>query len=180
MCMLRYNASTVLKLYAIARHIQPPGGMIFSTDDLILQLNQTENAQTVKPVHPLKHPKMIKKPLNREKIANEIVVPLKTDSAADIISNAIPPLDDTDIRKKAMFIPSGNMFNEESGPSESGGYPNPNAIFEQEQQQQNVNPEDYENYFNYDLQRKFPMRSKYPTNRDVRSKMDINGKRKIK
>lgn len=61
-CMLRYNASTVLKLYAITRHIQPPGAIIFSTDDLLLQLNQTElkRLQNQIAVAPLKHPKLSK------------------------------------------------------------------------------------------------------------------------
>lgn len=61
-CMLRYNASTVLKLYAITRHIQPPGAIIFSTDDLLLQLNQTElkRLQNQIAVSPLKHPKLSK------------------------------------------------------------------------------------------------------------------------
>lgn len=65
-CMLRYNASTVLKLYAITRHIKPPGAIIFSTDDLLLQLNQTELKQLEKQiaVSPLKHPKLLKKLLN--------------------------------------------------------------------------------------------------------------------
>lgn len=65
-CMLRYNASTVLKLYAITRHIQSPGAIIFSTDDLLLQLNQTELKQLEKQiaVSPLKHPKLLKKLLN--------------------------------------------------------------------------------------------------------------------
>lgn len=65
-CMLRYNASTVLKLYAITRHIQSPGAVIFSTDDLLLQLNQTELKQLENQiaVSPLKHPKLLKKLLN--------------------------------------------------------------------------------------------------------------------
>lgn len=65
-CMLRYNTSTVLKLYAITRHIQSPGAVIFSTDDLLLQLNQTELKQLEKQmsVSPLKHPKLLKKLLN--------------------------------------------------------------------------------------------------------------------
>lgn len=62
-CRLRYNVSTVLKFYAITRHIKPPGAIIFSTDDLLLQLNQTELKQleTQMAVSPLKHPKMLKK-----------------------------------------------------------------------------------------------------------------------
>lgn len=65
-CMLRYNTSTVLKLFAITRHIQSPGAVIFSTDDLLLQLNQTELKQLEKQiaVSPLKHPKLLKKLLN--------------------------------------------------------------------------------------------------------------------
>lgn len=65
-CMLRYNASTVLKLYAITRHIQSPGAVIFTTDDLLLQLNQTELKKLEKQiaVSPLKHPKLLKKLLN--------------------------------------------------------------------------------------------------------------------
>lgn len=65
-CMLRYNASTVLKLYAITRHIQSPGAVIFSTDDLLLQLNQTDLKQLEKQiaVSPLKHPKLLKKLIN--------------------------------------------------------------------------------------------------------------------
>lgn len=62
-CMLRYNASTVLQLHAMSRHIQPPGVLIVSTDDLLLQLNQTELKQLERQmaVSPLKHPKMQKK-----------------------------------------------------------------------------------------------------------------------
>lgn len=65
-CMLRYNTSTVLKLYAINQLIKSPGAMIFSTDDLLLQLNQTELKQLEKQmaVSPLKHPKLLKKLLN--------------------------------------------------------------------------------------------------------------------
>lgn len=30
-CMLRYNTSTILKLNAISRHVEPPGAVIFSS-----------------------------------------------------------------------------------------------------------------------------------------------------
>lgn len=30
-CMLRYNTSTVLKLNAISRHVEPPGAVVFSS-----------------------------------------------------------------------------------------------------------------------------------------------------
>lgn len=65
-CMLRYNASSVLKLYAITRHIQPPGAIIFSTDDLLLQLNQTalKRLENQIAVSPLKHPKLTKQVIN--------------------------------------------------------------------------------------------------------------------
>lgn len=62
-CLLRFNTSTVLKLYALSRHLEPPGVVIFSTDDLILQLNQTFEpiktmTETKSPISVLKHPKM--------------------------------------------------------------------------------------------------------------------------
>lgn len=33
-CRLRYNTTNVAKLYAIARHIEPPGAVLFSTGKL--------------------------------------------------------------------------------------------------------------------------------------------------
>lgn len=51
----------MLKLYATSRHLEPPGTIIFTTDDLVLQLNQTiqkSSKQKVSPIHVLKHPKM--------------------------------------------------------------------------------------------------------------------------
>ncbi|XP_055547055.1 uncharacterized protein LOC129731241 [Wyeomyia smithii] len=58
-CMLRYNESSVLKLYAINRHMEPPGAVIFSTDDLQIKLNGTESQQQREEyVAPIKHPKM--------------------------------------------------------------------------------------------------------------------------
>lgn len=73
-CMLRYNASTVLNLYAINRHIKPPGARLFSTDDLLLQLNQTELKQLEKQVavSPLKHPKLLKKLLKFNETASTV------------------------------------------------------------------------------------------------------------
>lgn len=58
-CMLRYNTSTVLKLYAIARHIEPPGAVLFSSDDVEVHLNKTNRENNSK--SPQKHPKMTKK-----------------------------------------------------------------------------------------------------------------------
>lgn len=84
-CMLRYNASTVLKLYAITRHIQSPGAVIFSTDDLLLQLNQTELKQLENQisVSPLKHPKLLKKLLN----LNDATTESKANSSDNIAKN---------------------------------------------------------------------------------------------
>lgn len=72
-CMLRYNTSSVLKLFAITRHIQSPGAIIFSTDDLLLQLNQTELKQLAKQmaVSPFKHPKMLMKLLPKQEIGEQ-------------------------------------------------------------------------------------------------------------
>uniref|UniRef100_A0A182PD56 FAM234A/B beta-propeller domain-containing protein n=1 Tax=Anopheles epiroticus TaxID=199890 RepID=A0A182PD56_9DIPT len=60
-CALRYNQSTVLKLYAITRHVEPPGAVIFSSDDLTIRLNETGTTEQSPPpsyVAPMKHPKM--------------------------------------------------------------------------------------------------------------------------
>uniref|UniRef100_A0A8D8BZ96 Uncharacterized protein KIAA1467 n=1 Tax=Culex pipiens TaxID=7175 RepID=A0A8D8BZ96_CULPI len=58
-CMLRYNQSSVLKLYAINRHVEPPGAVIFSSDDLQIRLNETASEQLRESyVAPIKHPKM--------------------------------------------------------------------------------------------------------------------------
>lgn len=55
-CNLRYNTSTIVKLRAISRHVEPPGAVIFTSDDILLQLNQSDNSKLVR--QPLKHPKM--------------------------------------------------------------------------------------------------------------------------
>lgn len=102
-CLLRYNSSTVLQLYAIARHIEPPGAVIFSTDDLILQLNQTyvppqsqskQQQQQQSPVFPLKHPKM-----RLPKITSKELVR---------INDGLPPSSIENIEKKRMQL-SENM-----------------------------------------------------------------------
>lgn len=88
-CMLRYNTSTVLKLYAITRHIQEPGAVIFSSDDLLLQLNQTNLEQFEKQyaVSPLKHPKLSRKLFNKEQTQIKNVTILTTKNNG---SNAKP------------------------------------------------------------------------------------------
>lgn len=68
-CMLRYNTSTVLKLNAMSRHVEPPGAVIFISDNIPLQLNQSDKSSASSNSNikqPLKHPKMrIKLPQNR-------------------------------------------------------------------------------------------------------------------
>lgn len=72
-CRLRYNESTVLKLYAIARHLEPPGAVLFSTDDLEVQLNRTQRPAPTGKQSPLKHPKLLKKLLaNREQLLRQV------------------------------------------------------------------------------------------------------------
>lgn len=88
-CKLRYNTSTVLQLSAISRHIEPPGAVLFSTEDMMLQLNQSEgqatNAQT-----PVKHPKMTKKLLTKETLEKNIAVPPPQQAFSDSIPVAKP------------------------------------------------------------------------------------------
>lgn len=117
-CMLRYNASTVLKLYAITRHIQSPGAVIFSTDDLLLQLNQTELKQLEKQVavSPLKHPKLLKKLLNidpntnsdtnsRKNSNSETIPNNNTKNVANSVVNATKPIAN-DEKRKPFKMPS--------------------------------------------------------------------------
>lgn len=85
-CRLRYNESTVLKLYAIARHIEPPGAVLFSTDDLEVQLNRTQRPAPAGKQSPLKHPKLLKKLLaNREQLLRQAAA---TDAAEELQSQA--------------------------------------------------------------------------------------------
>lgn len=190
--MLRYNTSTVLKLYAIARHIEPPGAVIFSTDDLLLQLNQTELAQLQKQisVSPLKHPKMLKKILNKEtdlssknRFSNADVGnvgrPLVADSSMDEIIK----------RTKVVQQPTNNFIfsdqnefdrrnYEPSKLSRGFVYPNTDVVDKQldiEQENDVGALEEYENYLNSDPSRKISIRTKYPQNRDVRSKNEMTG-----
>lgn len=89
--MLRYNQSTILKLYAITRHVKPPGAVIFSTDDLLLQLNETEQLKDIRnqlAVAALKHPKMFKK--NPKEIFQENFPETQQE-------NQRPPLDENNV-----------------------------------------------------------------------------------
>lgn len=66
-CMLRYNTSTVLILNAINRCTEPPGNLIFSSDNISLEIQSDSKTQNfVNLRQPQKHPKMrIKIPPNR-------------------------------------------------------------------------------------------------------------------
>ncbi|KAL7730127.1 hypothetical protein ACLKA6_009400 [Drosophila palustris] len=181
-CRLRYNESTVLKLYAIARHIEPPGAVLFSTDDLEVQLNRTLRPAATGKQSPLKHPKLLKKLLaNREQLLRQVVGA----DAADGLPGSLKHLKH---HKHPLpeLLPESDADNEL--PSFAGGYikepfkefkdygPMPLPI-------ENANPmrlpEEYELVYNDELpqvsqdqnDRPIHLRSKYPSgnNRDVRS-----------
>lgn len=198
-CMLRYNTSTVLKLYAIARHIEPPGAIIFSTDDLLLQLNQTELTQLQKQisVSPLKHPKMLKKMRNKDTAdqrssrkhfgnpdINE-VRPLVGESSMDEIikRTKIAQQQQQQQQPTNNFIFSDqNEFDrrnyEPSKLNRGFVYPNSDVVdkvLDIDQENDVGALEEYENYLNSDPSRKISVRTKYPQNRDVRSKSEMTG-----
>lgn len=231
-CMLRYNTSTILKLNAISRHIEPPGAVIFSTDDLFLQLNQSEMKKS-DTVSPIKHPKMLKKLMNKEAIVENAKTSTTPNVAVTVDDSLLleqqkqqqtqlllqqqelllqkqrqqqhqqekqqqqqqeqqqlpirrPAFGENEISKKASIIPAvefarnqEKLFEMENDRKRIKNYfqMDPNVgekLFELEQEQP---PNDeYDSYINYDpADRKIPMRSKYPINRDVRSKNDIKG-----
>lgn len=66
-CMLRYNTSTVLMLNAINQCLEPPGNLIFSSDNIPLEFqSHTKTQNNINVQQPQKHPKMrIKVPQNR-------------------------------------------------------------------------------------------------------------------
>ncbi|XP_054725207.1 uncharacterized protein LOC129235409 [Anastrepha obliqua] len=93
-CRLRYNSSTVLKLYAIARHIEPPGAVIFSTDDIEIHLNRTQRSQDAKlnSKSPLKHPKLLRKLLaNREELLKKIAANADLEKLEKVAKLKNPP-----------------------------------------------------------------------------------------
>lgn len=178
--MLRYNATTILKLNAIARHIEPPGAVIFSSEDLAVQLNQSDTKQ-LNSVSPLKHPKMLKKLLNKETVESE------QNNMSVTQTTGQPPIavrTDNEIIKKASISPAykkefnKNVFDLEKNSRESMRMQNyplkddrriTDRVFELDQEI----PDEYDQYLNYEQERKIPMRTKYSTNRDVRSKTEL-------
>ncbi|XP_033236760.1 uncharacterized protein [Drosophila pseudoobscura] len=172
-CRLRYNESTVLKLYAIARHIEPPGAVLFSTDDLEVQLNRTQRPAPAGKQSPLKHPKLLKKLLaNREQLLRQVAEaeqtvkrkhhkhnPLLDQQLQELLPNEIPPF-------------GGGVYPKEFKDYEQVPLPlppdSPNSMRV---------PEEYEMVYNDEVpqlmenDRPIHLRSKYPSgsNRDVRS-----------
>lgn len=102
-CMLRYNVSTVLQLHAMSRHIQPPGVPIVSTDDLLLQLNQTELKQLERQmaVSPLKHPKMQKKIQTTNTRSSSSTITGST-STASMVRPTMPSRSETKTNRKLV------------------------------------------------------------------------------
>ncbi|KRG01922.1 uncharacterized protein Dmoj_GI10335, isoform B [Drosophila mojavensis] len=183
-CRLRYNESTVLKLYAIARHIEPPGAVLFSTDDLEVQLNRTQRPSPTGKQSPLKHPKLLKKLLaNREQLLRQAAA---ADAAEELQSQAQSGAGAVKYTKHRKH-PLPELLPDNELPGFGGGYikepykefkdyeplplpaENPNAMRV---------PEEYELVYNDEVpqmpeqnERPIHLRSKYPSgnNRDVRS-----------
>ncbi|SPP83734.1 uncharacterized protein LOC117586183 [Drosophila guanche] len=171
-CRLRYNESTVLKLYAIARHIEPPGAVLFSTDDLEVQLNRTQRPAPAGKQSPLKHPKLLKKLLaNREQLLRQVAEaeqavkrkhhkhnPLMEQQLQELLPNEIPPF-------------GGSVY-----PKEFKDYEQVPPLPPDGSSPMRV-PEEYEMVYNDEVpqlienERPIHLRSKYPSgsNRDVRS-----------
>ncbi|XP_030374419.1 uncharacterized protein LOC115623988 [Scaptodrosophila lebanonensis] len=193
-CRLRYNESTVVKLYAIARHIEPPGAVLFSTDDLEVRLNRTLRPAQKSKQSPLKHPKLLKKLLqNREQLLRKVAEAEAAAEAQTEQSLAAKhakhrklhnPLIEQEVLQEllpaaavaAQNEPGGNYYLGNNG---AGGY----KEFKDYEPAENANPlrvpEEYELLYNDNEvpqlqnqnERPIHLRSKYPTagNRDVRS-----------
>ncbi|KAH8250371.1 hypothetical protein KR026_011709, partial [Drosophila bipectinata] len=186
-CRLRYNESTVLKLYGIARHIEPPGAVLFSTDDLEVQLNRTIRPAAAGKKSPLKHPKLLKKLLagNREQLLRQVAASsgLGSDSGTEQpgrrqkAHHRHNPLMEQQLQD---LLPQA-AENELPSFGLGAGYPKEFKDYDplpQENTNQLRVPEEYELVYNDDVQplleqsdRPIHLRSKYPSsgNRDVRS-----------
>ncbi|XP_043651265.1 uncharacterized protein LOC122618774 isoform X1 [Drosophila teissieri] len=194
-CRLRYNESTVLKLYGIARHIEPPGAVLFSTDDLEVQLNRTQRPAAAGKKSPLKHPKLLKKLLagNREQLLRQVAAGSDIGNENAIGSGTehpgrrpkahhrTNPLMEQQLQE---LLPQG-ADSEPPNFGIGGGYPKEFKDYDALQlPPENANPlrlpEEYELVYNDEVpplleqserERPIHLRSKYPTagNRDVRS-----------
>ncbi|XP_065355073.1 uncharacterized protein LOC135949436 [Calliphora vicina] len=197
-CRLRYNTSSVVKLYAIARHIEPPGAVLFSTDDLEVHLNRTQHVNLVTahktPKSPLKHPKLLKKLLANKELLEKVVAAEKLESLEksknqfrqetarnrllppELIQEALeknePPVVDTYEALKQLNSPYyGNVGYGGNSPGLREFQKDYDVV-----EPQRV-PEDYENaYPDSEVPQIVPanehpirLRTKYPGNRDIRS-----------
>ncbi|GAB0089791.1 Signal recognition particle subunit SRP68 [Sergentomyia squamirostris] len=180
-CRLRYNAPTEVKLFAIARNIEPPGATILSSDDLNLQLaaiNHTVTKTPHKVIPPFKHPKLfMRKFLNRgEKSSQDWTTPPNTveqkrvdqpEKVSDFrdwgrirTSNQ----DEYNSRDNYIYVP----YNQESRqyPAQPPTPPKEPVLIPADTK----NSDDYDIFYNDELLKRYPLRSQLPTNRDVRSK----------
>ncbi|KAH8273187.1 hypothetical protein KR018_011466 [Drosophila ironensis] len=193
-CRLRYNESTVLKLYGIARHIEPPGAVLFSTDDLEVQLNRTLRPAAAGKKSPLKHPKLLKKLLagNREQLLRQVaaggVVPGTEQPAGGRRQKAHHRHNPLMEQQLQELLPQG-ADNELPGYGLGGSYPKEFKDYDAlSLPPENANPmrlpEEYELVYNDEVpplleqsDRPIHLRSKYPSsgNRDVRSGSLLDG-----
>ncbi|XP_017007303.2 uncharacterized protein [Drosophila takahashii] len=196
-CRLRYNESTVLKLYGIARHIEPPGAVLFSTDDLEVQLNRTQRPAAAGKKSPLKHPKLLKKLLagNREQLLRQVAAGTEMGNGNSLgrgteqpgrrskVHHRHNPLMEQQLQE---LLPQGAENELPSfGMGGGGGYPKEFKDYEGLQLPADAAnqlrlPEEYELVYNdevpplleqSDRERPIHLRSKYPSpgSRDVRS-----------
>lgn len=94
-CMLRYNTSTVVKLQAVSRHVEPPGALIFTSDDVFLQLNQSDNSKLLR--QPFKHPKMRIKQQQQQQ-QNRFAKPLQNAVQPQPIQQTRPPVQPAEVQ----------------------------------------------------------------------------------
>ncbi|KAH8374869.1 hypothetical protein KR200_007796, partial [Drosophila serrata] len=191
-CRLRYNESTVLKLYGIARHIEPPGAVLFSTDDLEVQLNRTQRPAPAGKKSPLKHPKLLKKLLagNREQLLRQVAAGTAISGIGAGTEQPVGRRTKGHHRHNALteqqlqeLLPQG-ADNELPSFGMAGGYPKESykEFKDYDPLPESTNPlrvqEEYDLVYNDDVpplleqvDRPIRLRSKYPSsgNRDVRS-----------
>lgn len=197
-CMLRYNRSTVLKLYATSRHIQPPGTLIFSTDDLLLRLNETDGmrpSQTQSVLSPLKHPKLFKKKMRENYAENGKEPPLlapnqqimQDDNKIDF-KNRIESQQALNGRNKKLFqdgsaspefqIPN-NYESFEKNEKLSVNNMNQNRYEEEKLSKMNqlkpASGDEYENFYDEMTIRRNHFPGRYPNNRGIRSRLVNSG-----
>ncbi|XP_037946172.1 uncharacterized protein LOC119678428 [Teleopsis dalmanni] len=186
-CRLRYNESTVVKLYAIARHLEPPGAVLFSTDDLEVQLKRTKRIKTNKQNlnSPLKHPKLLKKLLaNRAQLLKNVAV-AENIINNEVLSNNIQP---KRLKENSLLNPileqevlqeilPNNDLSANNAFEQVKEYFGNNYPKDYESENPHTQAEEYDMLYNDNdtpqeltqKERPIRLRSKYPGNRDIRS-----------